>query len=114
MAVHSFPVLRPSVLVLTKMKHAAQWIGSTRPQSIRIMAKDVSDISFLMQKLAAKNDAIDFENYGAADVQRLCSACRSMVTEWRRIGNLELVERMSKVLREADRQLVLSEVSAAS
>jgi hypothetical protein len=72
------------------------------------MAKDVSDISFLMRKLAAENDTIDFANYGAGDVQRLYTACRNMVNEWRRIGNNELIERMSQVLKDEDRQLVLS------
>jgi hypothetical protein len=73
--------MRPNVLVLTKIRRAAQWIGSTRPKSLVKMQFDTSDIEFLMGTMAKDSDTIDFVGYGAADVDRLYSACTEMVRE---------------------------------
>ncbi|KAL7625832.1 hypothetical protein AAE478_005055 [Parahypoxylon ruwenzoriense] len=75
----TIPVLHPAVLILTKIKRCVQFIGSTRPQSVRKFRSDVSDIQSLLNWLVRRNEKIDFVGYHSATVDRLYKAVTDLL-----------------------------------
>ncbi|KAM0362074.1 hypothetical protein ACHAP4_000804 [Fusarium culmorum] len=99
----SVPILEPSVLILTKMKRATQYIGSTRPQSMLKYSSDLQDIFLLLAWLRDNNRKIDFVAYDAASPERLYDAVRSMRDHWARLGQGNNVEMLDSALNSSDK-----------
>lgn len=93
MYLDSIPILRPGILVLTKIKRCVQYIGSTRPKSVSKFRQDTYDIEFLLHWLARNNQMIDFAGFstltpgqvvrGGAAISRLLER-----EEPRRVGHV--------------------------
>ncbi|PTD02014.1 hypothetical protein FCULG_00010647 [Fusarium culmorum] len=99
----SVPILEPGVLILTKMKRATQYIGSTRPQSMLKYSSDLQDIFLLLAWLRDNNRKIDFVAYDAASPERLYDAVRSMRDHWARLGQGNNVEMLDSALNPSDK-----------
>ncbi|KAF5242911.1 hypothetical protein FAUST_3078 [Fusarium austroamericanum] len=80
----SVPILEPGVLILTKMKRAAQYIGSKRPQSMLEYSGDLQDILHLLAWLRDHNSKIDF-------------------FRWARLGQSNNVEMLDSALNPSDK-----------
>ncbi|CAG7557845.1 unnamed protein product [Fusarium equiseti] len=96
----TIPILIPGVLVLTKMKRAVQYIGSTRPQSVTKYKSDVHDIVHLLNWLNTHDRKIDFAMYDAASPLRLYDAVGKMRNHWLSLG--EDVQLLDDALNEDD------------
>lgn len=103
----SVPILHPSVLVLTKIKRCVHFIGSSRPLSMSKFRTDIDDIKFLLEWLVKEGQHIDFDDYQAANVDRLYTATKDLVAYWRQKGKSDLVELMEAVLKPADRRKIM-------
>ncbi|UZP46397.1 hypothetical protein NXS19_014209 [Fusarium pseudograminearum] len=99
----SVPILKPGVLILTKMKRATQYIGSTRPQSMLKYSSDLQDILHLLAWLGDNKRKIDFVAYDAASPERLYDAVRSMRDHWARLGQSNNVEMLDSALKPSDK-----------
>ncbi|CAF3475194.1 unnamed protein product [Fusarium graminearum] len=99
----SVPILEPGVLILTKMKRATQYIGSTRPQSMLKYSSDLQDIFLLLAWLRDNSRKIDFVAYDAASPERFYDAVRSMRDHWARLGQGNNVEMLDSALNPSDK-----------
>ncbi|WZH44201.1 hypothetical protein QYS62_005219 [Fusarium acuminatum] len=102
------PILRPGVLILTKIKRASQYIGSTRPQSVFKYNADVRDIVYLLHWLQAHDMKIDFENYDASDPERLYRVIRKLHDHWVATGQFDIVRMLGAAIQERDWHIVFS------
>jgi hypothetical protein len=104
--VENVPILRPSILVLTKIKRCVQYIGSTRPKSISKLESDLSDVEFLLQWLRARGQTIDFDGYDTTDDkrERLCMAVKSRADHLKEIKSERMIELLRAVLSSRDRE----------
>ncbi|KAK1597936.1 uncharacterized protein LY79DRAFT_576274 [Colletotrichum navitas] len=103
----SVPVLLPGVLILTKIKRATQYIGSTRPRSIAKLGFDVRDIIHLLHWLSDHEQKIDFAAYDTAYPDRLYKAVRQIREHWvetNQHGNIALLDR---VLEDGDKTVIM-------
>ncbi|KAI7759103.1 hypothetical protein LZL87_013380 [Fusarium oxysporum] len=82
----TIPILIPGVLILTTMKRAVQYIGSTRPQSVTKYKSDVHDILHILNWLNTHNEKIYFAKYDAASPLRLYDAVAKMRNHWLNLG----------------------------
>ncbi|KAK2590066.1 hypothetical protein QQS21_012254 [Conoideocrella luteorostrata] len=98
------PILRPGILILTKIKRCAHLIMSTRPKSLQKFASDVDDIEFIMDWLIDNGGKVDFDGYRAEDQvkERLFTAVKDLVEYWKRTGNEDLVQKMASILQDED------------
>lgn len=87
------------------MKRAAQYIGSTRPQSVIKYKSDVHDIVHLLNWLNAYDHKIDFAMYDAASPLRLYDAVGKMRNHWLNLGS-EDVQLLDDALNEEDALLI--------
>ncbi|KAI1074772.1 hypothetical protein F5B20DRAFT_595816 [Whalleya microplaca] len=101
------PILHPAVLILTKMKRCAQLVTSTRPQSVYKFENDLSDIEFLLNWLAQRNEKIDFVGYNSTTVDRLYKAVEDIADYWRQAGEQDLVDLLDSVLKPSDREQIM-------
>ncbi|KAF5601785.1 hypothetical protein FPANT_1649 [Fusarium pseudoanthophilum] len=104
----SIPILHPSVLILTKMKRAHHYIGSTRPQSMNKLRSDTFDILHLLHWLQDHDKKIDFINYDSAAPERLYDAVRNMRAHWVSKGEETTVQLLDDVLEENDKAIVMN------
>ncbi|QPC72254.1 hypothetical protein HYE68_003006 [Fusarium pseudograminearum] len=104
----SVPILEPGVLILTKMKRATQYIGSTRPQSMLKYSGDLQDILHLLAWLRDNNRKIDFVAYDAASPERLYDAVRNMRDHWARLGQSNNVEMLDSALKPSDKAIIMN------
>ncbi|RFN43188.1 hypothetical protein FIE12Z_12590 [Fusarium flagelliforme] len=95
------PIIDPGVLILTKMKRAVQYIGSTRPQSVAKYKSDVHDIIHILNWLNRHNKKIDFAKYDTASPLRLYDAVGRIHNHWLSLG--EDVQLMDDTLNEEDK-----------
>ena len=102
----TIPILRPGVLILTKIKRCAQYIGSSRPRSIAKFESDVSDIVYLLHWLVENGQKIDFIGYQTLSTDRLYQATEALVTYWKEDHSADYVDLMSLVLEDKDREKV--------
>lgn len=102
------PILRPGVLVLTKIKRCVQFIGSTRPKSIVKFNRDLSDIRYLLQWLAQHNEKVDFAGYSSPMPDRLYSATKDLRNHWKETGEDEWVELMDSLLEQDDQDKIVA------
>ncbi|EKJ73028.1 hypothetical protein FPSE_06816 [Fusarium pseudograminearum CS3096] len=102
----SVPILEPGVLILTKMKRATQYIGSTRPQSVLKYGGDLQGILHLLAWLRNRNKKIDFVAYDAASPERLYDAVRNMRNHWARLGQSNNVGMLDSALKPSDKAKV--------
>ncbi|KAF2395889.1 hypothetical protein EJ06DRAFT_484575, partial [Trichodelitschia bisporula] len=65
------PVLRPCLLILTKIKRWAYSAMSTRPATVLKAGRDIADIVVLTDLLARHGEAINFSGYKADNAHRL-------------------------------------------
>ncbi|KAI1469008.1 uncharacterized protein F4812DRAFT_458531 [Daldinia caldariorum] len=100
------PILHPAVLILTKMKRAAQLIASTRPLPRAKFHADCSDITYLLNWLAQRDATIDFVGYKSATVDRLYKAVIDLVHHWRTTDR-DMVDLLASVLEPGDREKVM-------
>ncbi|KAJ4024639.1 hypothetical protein NW752_003204 [Fusarium irregulare] len=98
----TIPVLVPGVLILTKIKRAVQYIGSTRPQSITKYKSDVYDIVHLLDWLNIHDQKIGFSTYEGASTLRLYDAVGKMRNHWLSLGHGENVQLLDDALNEED------------
>ncbi|EEU34538.1 uncharacterized protein NECHADRAFT_55614, partial [Fusarium vanettenii 77-13-4] len=103
----SIPILEPGVLILTKMKRSAQYIGSTRPQSVSKYNSDVRDIVHLLHWLRTNEKKVDFIGYDAASPQRLYDAVRKMRSHWRTTGQSTNVQLLDDALEANDKAIIV-------
>ncbi|GKT65297.1 hypothetical protein ColTof4_09351 [Colletotrichum tofieldiae] len=103
----SVPILLPGVLILTKIKRASQYIGSTRPQSIAKFASDVRDIIHLLHWLDNHEQKIDFITYDAASPDRLYIGVRDMRKHWIETTQQGLVELLDRVMEDGDKFVIM-------
>ncbi|KAF5558906.1 hypothetical protein FPHYL_7247 [Fusarium phyllophilum] len=102
----SIPILDPGILVLTKMKRAHHYIGSTRPQSMNKLRSDIFDILHLLRWLQDHDKKIDFINYDSAAPERLYDAVRNMRAHWDSMGQHDEVQLLDDVLEESDKATI--------
>jgi hypothetical protein len=108
LSIDTIPILRPGLLILTKIKRAVQYIGSTRPQSMNKLSKDVDDIEFLLRWLRDRNELVDFDGYvSTVPLDRLHSAAKNLVDFLKRTGQDEIVELFDGVLKQEDKVKVM-------
>ncbi|KAI1135382.1 hypothetical protein F5Y05DRAFT_416370 [Hypoxylon sp. FL0543] len=107
MASTEVPILHPAVLILTKIKRCVQLATSTRPQSIVKFHNDCSDITFLLNWLAERDETIDFVGYNSAAVDRLYKAVADIIDYWRQAVKPDLVDLVSRVLERSDREKIM-------
>ncbi|KAI1418583.1 hypothetical protein F5Y13DRAFT_184224 [Hypoxylon sp. FL1857] len=100
------PILHPAVLILTKMKRAAQLIASTRPLSRAKFHSDCSDITYLLNWLAQRNETVDFVGYKSAAVDRLYKAVIDLLNHWRTTER-DMVDLLDSVLKPSDREKIM-------
>ncbi|KAI6772957.1 hypothetical protein HG530_003915 [Fusarium avenaceum] len=104
------PILQPSVLILTKIKRAYHYIGSTRPQSVFKYNADVRDIFYLLLWLQVRREKIDFGSYDASDPRSIYRAVGEFHYHWRaRTGQSLIASMLNAVLRREDKDIILSE-----
>ncbi|KAK0738096.1 hypothetical protein B0T18DRAFT_394448 [Schizothecium vesticola] len=72
------PILRSSILVLTKIKRCVQFIDSTHPKSLTKLGQDLADIGFLLRWLHQNNQKVDFVDYSYASMDRLYEATKKL------------------------------------
>ncbi|KAK0753170.1 hypothetical protein B0T18DRAFT_312824, partial [Schizothecium vesticola] len=104
------PVLKPAWLILTKIKRAVMYIGSTRPASRRKLAANSYDINFLLSWLQHRGQTIDFSGYPCANSlakDRLYLATASLWKFWeeKQLGDFHLLR---SVLTDDDQEIVIS------
>ncbi|KAM0206382.1 hypothetical protein ACHAQI_008298 [Fusarium lateritium] len=104
----SLPILHPSVLILTKIKRASQYIGSTRPHSQFKYNADVRDIVHLLYWLRAYNQRIDFGGYDAAAPERLYEGVRKIRVQWESTGQSSNVEMLEEALEMIDKLILMN------
>ncbi|KAM4056553.1 hypothetical protein HRG_003424 [Hirsutella rhossiliensis] len=104
------PILRPGILILTKIKRCATLIDSTRPKSLTKFRFDVSDIEFLLKWLVNNDEKVDFAGYQSRAVHRLYAAAGELLKHWKETGQEELVQLMDSVLEEDDREKIKVEI----
>ncbi|KAL7928856.1 hypothetical protein V8C35DRAFT_325587 [Trichoderma chlorosporum] len=97
------PILRPSVLVLTKIKRCVQFIGSTRPKSQRKFEADLVDIEHLLSYLVSRGEKIDFTSYSSPNPERLYKAVGDLFQYYRSNEVDGMVDALLSVLEESDR-----------
>ncbi|GJC88632.1 hypothetical protein ColLi_11470 [Colletotrichum liriopes] len=104
----SVPILLPGVLILTKIKRASQYIGSTRPQSIAKFACDVRDIIHLLHWLDNHEQKIDFITYDAASPDSLHKGVRDMRKHWIETNQHVKVELLDRVMEDGDKFVIMN------
>lgn len=103
------PVLEPGVLILTKIKRAAQYIGSTRPQSMQKFKADVSDIIHILHLLQGNQKKINFIAYDAAVPSRLYDAVAALRKHWVATKRTTEVELLDEALIEGDKLKIMED-----
>ncbi|KAG5661355.1 hypothetical protein KAF25_005477 [Fusarium avenaceum] len=104
------PILPPGVLILTKIKRASHYIGSTRPQSVFKYNADVRDIFYLLLWLQVRGEKIDFESYDASDPRSIYRAFRAIHDHWRdTTGQSMVAPVLNAALQRRDRDIVFGE-----
>jgi hypothetical protein len=100
------PILRPDILILTKIKRCVQYIGSTRPRSVRKFHFDLSDIVFLLGWLKAHGHKIDFDGYDTTDDkrERLYSAVKDLAGYWEEGNFNNEIDLLRTVLSKRDQE----------
>lgn len=101
------PILRPGILVLTKIKRCVQFIDSTRHKSLTKLGQDLADIGFLLRWLHQNNQKVDFVDYSCASMDRLYEATKKLAGYWRTGREDTLVALLASVLEDGDRQRVM-------
>ncbi|KAM0319420.1 hypothetical protein ACHAPQ_010366 [Fusarium lateritium] len=105
----SVPILEPGVLILTKIKRASQFIGSTRPKSMMKFNSDLRDILHLLRWLQAHNQKLDFDKYDASAPERLYDGVRKLRTHLIAMGLNGDVQMLEKALRKTDKAIIMNE-----
>lgn len=108
MYLDSIPILRPGILVLTKIKRCVQYIGSTRPKSVSKFRQDTYDIEFLLHWLARNNQMIDFAGYSTLTPDRLYVAVRQFLDYWRGKNPDVLATLLDSRLEHQDRERIMA------
>ncbi|KAH6964545.1 hypothetical protein DER45DRAFT_610868 [Fusarium avenaceum] len=104
------PILQPGVLILTKIKRAGHYIGSTRPQSVFKYNADVRDIFYLLLWLQTRGEKIDFASYDASDTRSIYRAVRQFHYHWRsRPGQSLIAPMLNAVLQRGDKDVIFGE-----
>lgn len=96
------PILRPSILVLTKIKRCVHFIGSTRPKSQRKLKCDLMDIKHLLLYLVRQGEKIDFASYSSPSPERLYKAVGDLFQYYRSNGLDDMVDTLLSALEESD------------
>ena len=104
------PILEPGVLILTKIRRATQYIGSTRPQSMNKFRSDVSDILHLLHWLRENQRKINFVAYDAATPSRLYESVTALRKHWADTNHTPYVELLDKALLEDDKLKIMEDV----
>ncbi|KAF5690419.1 hypothetical protein FCIRC_872 [Fusarium circinatum] len=104
----SIPILKPGILILTKMKRAHHFIGSTRPQSVVKFGSDSRDIEHLLRWLQGHRQKIDFINYDTTSPERLYDAVRKMRAHWVSKGRNNEVQMLDDVLEASDKAIIMN------
>ncbi|KAH6605060.1 hypothetical protein Trco_006767 [Trichoderma cornu-damae] len=97
------PILRPSVLVLTKIKRCIHFIGSTRPKSRRKLEHDLLDIRYLLLYLVKQGEKINFASYSSPNPERLYKAVGDLFQYYRSEGPDDMADTLLSVLEDSDR-----------
>ncbi|KAK3375738.1 hypothetical protein B0T24DRAFT_698218 [Lasiosphaeria ovina] len=100
------PILRPGILVLTKIKRCVHFVGSTRPKSIAKLRQDLVDVEFLLRWLAEHDQKMDFVGYSSLNVDRLYLAVKSLREYWEGDGRDDLIQLLDSVLEVDDQKKV--------
>ncbi len=108
MYLDSIPILRPGLLILTKIKRCVQYIGSTRPKSIIKFQQDVSDVKFLLQWLALNKEMVDFAGYSTLTPDRLYMAVGQLLGHWRGTNQDVLATLLNSLLEHQDRERIMT------
>ncbi|KAK1834440.1 hypothetical protein QBC39DRAFT_301300 [Podospora conica] len=103
----TIPILRPGILVLTKIKRCVQYIDSTRPRSRAKLEQDLADIRFLLRWLGEHDQKVDFINYSCASTDRLYQATKKLAEYWRTGKEDTSTELLASVLEDGDLELVM-------
>ncbi|KAI9656987.1 MAG: hypothetical protein M1829_000360 [Trizodia sp. TS-e1964] len=105
----SIPILRPNILILTKIKRCAMLIDSTRPKSMKKFSFDISDIKFLLEWLVKHNQKVDFAGYSSPTPERLYTATHNLLKHWRETLEENLLLLMESVLEQEDAKKVMAD-----
>ncbi|KAL7917204.1 hypothetical protein ACQKWADRAFT_324832 [Trichoderma austrokoningii] len=97
------PILRPSVLILTKIKRCVHFIGSTRPKSRRKLNYDLTDIKYLLSYLVKQGEKINFASYSSPNPERLYGAVGDLFQYYRSNGMDDMADTLLSLLEESDR-----------
>ncbi|KAK0627197.1 hypothetical protein B0T14DRAFT_535127 [Immersiella caudata] len=89
------PILRPGILVLTKIKQCIHFVGGTRPKSIT-----------KLRWLAEHGQQMDFVGYSSLNVDRLYLAVKSLREYWKGDGRDDLIQLLDSVLEVDDQKKV--------
>lgn len=108
MYLDSIPILRPGLLVLTKIKRCVQYIGSTRPKSIIKFQQDVSDVEFLLRWLALNKEMVDFAGYSTLTPDRLYMAVEQLLRYWRETNHHVFATLLDSLLEHQDRERIMA------
>ncbi|KAH0495712.1 hypothetical protein TgHK011_009245 [Trichoderma gracile] len=100
------PILRPSVLVLTKIKRCVHFIGSTRPKSMHKLESDLDDIEHILLYLKKHGEKINFASYSSPTPERLYEAVGKLLQHYRNEGLDDMVDTLLWALEESDRAKV--------
>ncbi|CCM00051.1 uncharacterized protein FIBRA_02077 [Fibroporia radiculosa] len=100
----SIPILRPSVLILTKMKRWSHNCDSMRPKTVQKNASDKADIDFLVRWLAEYGMMIEFELYEGKSKDQLLDFVRQFRNRF--AEDEELMADLKKTLNPHDWELL--------
>lgn len=109
----TIPILRPGLLILTKLKRCVHLIDSTRPKSIRTLDNDTKDIVYLMNWLIKNDQKVDFVGYKTPTPNKLYEAVGEMIKHWGNKHRNDWVDMMKSVLDKDDLEKALSQASDA-
>ncbi|OTA06540.1 hypothetical protein A9Z42_0072990 [Trichoderma parareesei] len=101
-----YPILRPSVLILTEIKRCVHFIGSTRPKSMHKLESDLDDIENILLYLKKHGEKINFASYSSPTPDRLYAAVGKLLQHYRSEGLDDMVDTLLWALEESDRAKV--------
>lgn len=107
------PILRPELLILTKIKRCVHMINSTRPKSIKKVETDTTDIMYLMGWLSKNGHKVNFAGYKTKEPEKLYWAVGTMMKYWESNGEFGKMTMMKNVLDAEDLDRALSQASSA-
>ncbi|KAI0636216.1 hypothetical protein C8Q77DRAFT_1053092 [Trametes polyzona] len=91
-------ILHPSILILTKLKRWSAMHTSTRPQTLRKVASDRSDIQYIITWLADRRERIRFHEYPGKTKLELLGMVRKYHDKF--VDDVEQMDKLRSIMSE--------------